>query len=757
MPIVPVKPKILFISSFLPRKCGIASFTNDLVTALRPELEDQFDLTVFALDKTTSGNQYALPVEMVMDGMDLNSCITSASLINKDPAVQLVCIEHEFGLFGGDLGGFLLGFLALLEKPFIVRFHTVLPEPDVTRLKIVQSICMLAEKIIVMTAHSSLLLTRDYQINTDKIAVIPHGTHVFPLESPAALKEKFNLVPNQVLSTFGLLSPNKGIETGIRAMEQIVKTFPQAMYLIIGKTHPNLIAAQGEQYREGLEELIKEKHLEHNVRLINEYLPTEQLMEYLTLTDIYLFTSRDPNQAVSGTFIYAMSAGCAIISNAFVLATEMLDKQTGVIIDSGNDTALAANAIMLLQHESLRLEMGRRAFAKTRETVWTNVAHQHALLFYQLVKGEVLTDAVTYHPIRNGDGTDTYSIPDFNLMQIRNLTDDTGIIQHALRTTPNRKEGYCIDDNARALLFAVLADKQEKNADVAKLTSVYLSFIHYMQMENGYFKNFMGYNKDCLEEQGSEDAFGRTLMALGYLVHTGSSTLMVKTGEEIFLQALPHVTGLVSPRAIASSIIGVCQFIQFNYPDDLKKEIVVQLANKLVALFEVYSGDDWQWFENSLTYDNAMLPLALLHAFEITRDKTYLATALASLAFLESIVFHKGVFRPVGNQGWCERGTAPALFDQQGVDTMGMVLLYQQAFNITSDKRFLPKLHTCYQWFLGKNDLGLSLYDPVTGGCADGLQKEGINHNQGAESTLSYWISHLAITAVTKELKYQSL
>jgi hypothetical protein len=345
----------------------------------------------------------------------------------------------------------------------------------------------------------------------------------------------------------------------------------------------------------------------------------------------------------------------------------------------------------------------------------------------------------------------TADLPKINFSQIINLTDDTGMIQHALFNIPNRKEGYCIDDNARALLLAVLACKEKKNPAVMALLQVYLSFIHYMQTDTGEFRNFMSYTKVCLEERGSEDSFGRTIMALGFLANESPSKALARTGADIFSRAYRHIDKLTSIRGIANSIVGVCQYIKYNYPDDLKTDLVVDLSNKMVRMYEDNKRDNWHWFEPVLTYDNAILPLALLNAYEITSDETYLSIAFESMLFLESKVFRKGILSPIGNQGWLERGKVRARFDQQGIDAMAMVLCYQQAFRVTREKKYLKRMYQSYQWFLGKNDLGLALYDPSTGGCADGLHIEGINLNQGAESTLAYWISHMVVASALKE------
>jgi hypothetical protein len=342
-------------------------------------------------------------------------------------------------------------------------------------------------------------------------------------------------------------------------------------------------------------------------------------------------------------------------------------------------------------------------------------------------------------------------LPEFNFSHIKSLTDDTGIIQHAIFNIPNRKEGYCIDDNARALLLAVWACKDKQNKPVLPLLQVYLSFIHYMQTENGEFKNFMSYTKVAHEERGSEDSFGRTIMALGFLVNEAPSHLLSKTGAEIFSKAYRHIDQLVSIRGIANSIVGVCQYIKYNYPDDLKRDLVIKLANKMVGMYEENKENGWHWFEPVLTYDNAILPLALLNAYEISNNETYLTIALESMRFLESKVFHYGILSPIGNEGWLKRGHKAARFDQQGIDAMAMVLFYQQAFRVARDKKYLSRMYQSYQWFLGTNDLGLPLYDPSTGGCADGLHSEGINLNQGAESTLAYWISHMVVAAAVKE------
>lgn len=383
------RSKILFISTFPPVKCGIASFTQDLIHAIEPEIRDSYLVNVCAIDRKPVAGSYRFPVTMVMNSYDLDSCLETADQINKDKSIELVCIEHEFGLYGGDMGSFLLGFLIMLEKPFIIRFHTVLPTPDTERLKLVQTIARLSHKIIVMTANSARLLKEDYFVDQEKIKIIPHGTHKNSPIKPDKLKIKYDLKNNLVLTTFGLLSPNKGIEKGILAMKEISAAFPEAIYIVLGLTHPNLLQEEGEKYRNYLQQLIDDNNLQKNVRLVNEYVPTKKLMEYLALTDIYLFTSKDPHQAVSGTFLYAMSAGCAIISNSFVLAKEMLDDKTGIIIENGHEHELAENAIYLLQNEHVRKQMGLYSFLRTRDTVWENVAAKHSILFEKTLHKQV--------------------------------------------------------------------------------------------------------------------------------------------------------------------------------------------------------------------------------------------------------------------------------------------------------------------------------------------------------------------------------
>ncbi|MEP6684260.1 MAG: glycosyltransferase [Parafilimonas sp.] len=380
-----VKKKIVFISTYPPKKCGIASFTQDLVKAIDNEISKDIIIAICALDKDKNAGLYEQKVSMTMDGANIDSCIKTAKEINSDTDIKLICIEHEFGLFGGDMGEYVLTFLSLLEKPFIIRFHTVLPNPTDKMLSIVRSIALLADKIIVMTNNSARIIKEDYYISADKIVVIPHGTHVSSTIDATELKAKYNLSNKQVLTTFGLLSPNKGIEKGILAMKQIRMAFPDAMYVVLGQTHPNLIQQEGEKYRNYLQQLISENNLHQHVKLINEYVPTEKLMEYLALTDIYLFTSKDPQQAVSGTFLYAMSAGCPIISNAFVLATEMLDEKTGVILTTTSESELAENAIRILKNPKLEMEMRENALLKTKNTTWQKVGQAHINIFSKIL------------------------------------------------------------------------------------------------------------------------------------------------------------------------------------------------------------------------------------------------------------------------------------------------------------------------------------------------------------------------------------
>ena len=383
------QPKILFIGTFPPKKCGIASFTKDLVNAINMEIEGNAVISVCALDKKKNAALYQYPVAMVMDGHEIDSCIEIAAKINKDPSVGLICIEHEFGLYGGELGEFLLGFLSLIEKPFIIRFHTMLSAPDPKRLKTVRTMGLMADKVIAMTHYSAKLLEEDYQLPAEKIMIIPHGTHNNSIIEPNELKRKYNLENKLVLTSFGLLSPNKGIEKGIMSMKEISASVPDALYIVLGQTHPNLLDNEGEKYRNYLQELIEENDLQENVRLINEYIPTKKLMEYLTLTDIYLFTSKDPNQAVSGTFLYAMSAGCPVISNSFVLAKEMLDEKTGIILETDKTDELAKKAILLLQNDKLRKQMGHNAFLKTRYLTWKKVAGKHIRLFGRTLERKI--------------------------------------------------------------------------------------------------------------------------------------------------------------------------------------------------------------------------------------------------------------------------------------------------------------------------------------------------------------------------------
>ena len=343
-------------------------------------------------------------------------------------------------------------------------------------------------------------------------------------------------------------------------------------------------------------------------------------------------------------------------------------------------------------------------------------------------------------------------LPAINFQQISSLTDLTGIIQHAVFAMPNRKEGYCIDDNARALLLAVWAGNDKKKLQLSQNLPVYLSFIHYMQNSDGYFRNFISYSKVAHEDRGSEDSFGRTLMALGFMVNDCRVSLLTKTAIDIFSRAYPHVNKLVSLRGIANAVIGICQFIKYNYPDDVKRDMVITLCDKMVQLYKDNKREDWHWFDSILTYDNAIIPLALLNAYEVTQQEDYLETAFESMSFLESKVFVNGILRPIGNDGWLVRDGGPAAqFDQQGIDAMAMVLYYQQAFRITREPQYQERMYKSYRWFLGANDLGLSLYDPSTGGCADGLHSTGINLNQGAESTLAYWISHLVVESTLAE------
>lgn len=744
--------KIAYISTYPPRECGLATFNQNLVNAL--SLNSSYNAQksfIVAMNESDNLDEHAYPkeVKFVIRQQNQQDYIDAANFINSSD-IDTVIIEHEFGIYGGNSGVFLLSLINRLKKPFITILHTVLKEPNFMQQTIIKEIAIKSSKIVVMSKKAVLFLTSIYQIPKASIKLIEHGV---PDLEPIVNNEvsKSELFKNRkVLFTFGLISRNKGLETMIKALPSIVAEHPDVLYIILGNTHPGVVKHNGEEYRDSLKALAKDLGVENNIAFVNKFVSEEELHRYLTACYIYVTPYLNEAQITSGTLSYAVGAGAAVVSTPYWHAQELLADNRGRLFDFKNDKQLAEIVNELLSDESKHQKLKQNAYQYGLNLRWPAIGNVYLnVLNDALLAGQKPQRIVP--PI-----IDVESMPALNLNHISLLTDDTGIIQHARFGIPNLKEGYCIDDNARALIMALMAFEQDKNQKALNLIPVYLSFIQYMQCEDGNFRNFLSFNRNYLDEVGSEDSFGRTIWSLGYLISVAPNNSYREFGRELFSHSVTHFKNLKYLRGKANTIIGVANFLKVHQGDELLITEINALAKSLIASYHNNNDGDWHWFEDILTYDNAILPLALLHHYEVTGNLESFSVAMESIEFLNSFSFENGYLNPVGNAGWMKKHGKNPIYDQQAIETMAMVLLYAKTFEITKDIKYLNLMHISYEWFLGKNSLHIPLYDFETHGCADGLQFNSVNRNQGAESTLAYFISHLAVLKAA-EAEYVTL
>ena len=744
--------RISYISTYLPRECGIATFNDNVERAIQANFPGQtskgrgYGIAINDSDDLHTYN-YPKHIKFVIRQNRQKDYIEAATFLNTSD-VQAVVLEHEFGIYGGESGIYILPLLHRLEKPLFSVLHTVLQEPSHTQKLIIQEIAARSAKVIVMSRRGIDFLTTVYGVAPEKIQYIEHG--VPDLEAPAInpLKKVSTFRNHRVLLTFGLLSRNKGLETVIQALPKIVEQHPDVMYVILGKTHPGILRNSGEEYRDYLKRLAVRLNVEKHLTFINQFVSEEELMNYLSAAHIYVTPYLNEAQITSGTLSYAVGAGAAVVSTPYWHALELLADNRGRLFHFKDATMLADTVVELLDQPEVLDELKGNAYEYGLHLRWPQIGADYIRAIRETIDKEVFVEKELLQIV------DPDRIPEFSLAHACRLTDDTGIVQHAKYGIPNLKEGYCLDDNARALIMALMAYQRNKSQEALELLPIYLSFIHYMQCDDGNFRNFLSFRREYLDEVGSEDSFGRTVWSLGYLISAAPNNSYREFAGELFSRSVPHFRQLHHLRGMANTIIGVSYYLKAHPDDD---RLLQELAGLTTPLMEAYAqqrGDGWHWFEEKLTYDNAILPLALLHSCEITGDESVKAVAMESMAFLDSLTMEKGFLSPIGNQGWHQRGGEVPVFDQQAIETMAMVLLYLQAYKSTQAPACVEKMFVSYQWFLGENTLRVPLYDHETKGCCDGLQETGLNRNQGAESTLAYLISHLTVLKAL-ELEYE--
>nr|MBC8489343.1 glycosyltransferase [Bacteroidota bacterium] len=733
-----------------PQKCGIGTFTHNLIKSVAVNFgyDNLFpNLYVIAVSDNEQSYKYPSEVSFVVDQNNQRDYVSAAKFINYNKA-DVCVLEHEFGIFGGESGVYILSLISRIEIPLLVTFHTVIREPSHIQKVIVQELSNKAYKVIVMSEKAVKFLLEIYNIPKEKIEVIEHGVPVGEVFHRDTTREKFNFDNKTALFTFGLLSRNKGIETVIKALPKVVEKHKNILYIVLGNTHPKVLSRYGEEYREYLLRLVKEYELEDYVYFYKNFVPEELLMEYLYASDIYITPYLNEAQITSGTLSYAIGAGTAVISTPYWHAQELLADGRGILFDFHNHEQLSNILLDLLDNPQKIDQLREAAVEYGNKLKWPKIGAK----YIKVAKSAV--ERFSYIQKEKRTILDPYLLPDFTLDHIKRLTDDTGIVQHAKYGIPNLKEGYCLDDNARALLMTAMAQYKNKTDDTVNLMPIYLSYIHYMQNDDGSFRNFLSFSRNYLDEIGSEDSFGRTIWALGFLIYCFPKDSYHQLGLDIFKKSIPFFKQLKHLRGIANTIIGMSFFLKRFPEDKIIKDLMYEMTYKLINSYNKEKSDDWKWFENILTYDNAIIPLALFHAAEVFNDNEILKVAIESSEFLESITMKNGNLKPIGSKGWFRKGGVCADFAQQSVDVMGMVLLFFKAYEVTKEKKYLDKMFISYMWYLGKNDLNIPVYDYKTGGCNDGLEEYGLNRNQGAESTLSYLISHLTLLNAF-ELEYE--
>jgi glycosyltransferase involved in cell wall biosynthesis len=729
-------PEVLVISSYPPRECGIATYSQDLIGALNNKFSHSLAIKVCALESGIAAFNYPPEVKYVLKTSLEEDYDRITLLINKDTQIKIILIQHEFGLFKEQEQRF-IQFIHELIKPVVIVFHTVLPHPDALLRSIVQEIAAPCESIVVMTHNSAGILVADYGLAEKKISVIAHGTHLVPHLSEKFLKNKYGLSNRKVITTFGLLSAGKSIETTLEALPAIIRQCPEVLFLAIGKTHPEVVRREGEAYRKRLEDLVEHLGLGDHVRFINNYLALPDLLEYLQLTDIYLFTSSDPNQAVSGTFVYAMSCACPIISTPIPHAREVLSKDTGIIFDFRNSHQLADGVIRLLRDEPLRRNISSNTLQKIVSTAWENSAVAHAMLFEKMSGHEIIV---------------RYNLPEINLNHLKKLSTAAGIIQFSKINQPDIDSGYTLDDNSRALIAMCM--HYEESADAADLIYIqtYLNFIFRCQLPKGDFINYVdGDNRYANQNDSSnlEDSNGRAIWALGYLISKRHlfEVQFSEKAESILLKSLKHIEGIHSTRAMAFVIKGLYYYGQV-VKSTRNISLLETFANRLVEMYRHESKDSWRWFESYLTYANSILPEAMLYAWSLTGDSTYRSIALESFDFLLSQTFKKNGIEVISNKEWLKRGFEAGNFGEQPIDVAYTIMTLNKFYELFGNESYRLKMEVAFNWFLGNNRLHQIIYNPCTGGSYDGLEELHVNLNQGAESTVSYLMARLTMNRI---------
>lgn len=738
---------VALIGNYLPRQCGIATFTSDLLRSLITEKPDT-DCWAIAVNDIPGGYKYPPEVRFELDQKNIVDYRLAAEFLNANQ-VDIVCLQHEFGIFGGDQGSHILDLVGNLRMPVITTLHTVLSDPNPRQKAIIRRLGAISDRVVVLSRKAIGMLDSIYNIPPSKVVFIPHGIPDVPFVDPNYYKDQFGVEGKRVILTFGLLSPDKGIEYMIDAMAKIVKRFPDVVYIVLGVTHPNIRREQGESYRLSLQRRARELGIGDHLIFHNRFVELHELCEFLGAADVYVTPYLKKEQIVSGTLSYALGTGKAVVSTPYWYAEEMLAENRGRLVPFREADAMAEAVMELLDNETERHAMRKRAYLYCREMIWKEVARKYLELF-----STVLAERERHPRVRFAGHTleDTpREIPQIKLDHLLRLTDDVGILQHAKYTVPDRWHGYSTDDNARALMVAVLTQQVVTDGRLlSDLACRYLSFLDYAFDESvRRFRNFLTYDRRWLDQTGTDDCNSRALWALGKVIEVSRDENLVCAALGLFKKALPSAVEQKSPRANAFTIIGIDSYLR-KFPGDTEaRRSLEKLSYRLLDQHLGNSSDDWPWLENILTYANGKIPQAMLAAGVRLNDNQLIEVGLRALGWLVEVqTAPDGHFVPIGNMGWYERGKHRSRFDQQPVEALHMIEACKQAYAITCEKKWLDFAQTCLEWYLGRNDLKEPLYDYGSGGCRDGLGATGANRNQGAESTLAWLLSLLNVSTM---------
>jgi glycosyltransferase involved in cell wall biosynthesis len=735
--------RVAFIGNHLPRRCGIATFTNDLhlsVSTARTDLET----CVVVMTDPGRTYDYPLAVRFQIHDEKIGDYVHAADFLNN-AGFDVVSLQHEYGIFGGEAGGNIIELLSRLEMPIVTTLHSILAEPTLTQRDVMRRIITTSTKIIVMSEKGRELLRSVHDVPTRKIEVIPHGIPNCPFLETHHAKAKFGFGGKSIILTFGLLSPSKGIETVIDAMPGIIKSCPNAVYVILGATHPNLVRHQGEAYRNGLTARMQDLGIEDHVVFFNQFVDQATLLDFNSMCDVYVTPYLNEAQMTSGTLAYSFGLGKAVVSTPYWHAKELLSDGRGILVPFGDVKALSTEIAGLLTNDVRRHAMRKRAYAASRSMTWEQTAKRYLAVFESAREHARTGILVPIDPIISE--SNGYGIPEMRIGHFLSLCDSTGMLQHAVHSVPDRAHGYCVDDNARALLFSsALANSGEAQLSET-VTARFAAFIqHAWNPDIRRFRNFMSYDRRWLEESGSEDSHGRTLWALAECARNDADLSRRRWAAALFKTALPIVEEFSSPRAWAFSLLGLDVYCTLVGGDVLANRLRRLLADRLMSLISVTETKDWIWFEDLLAYDNARLPQALIQTGLTTHTLAYVEVGLRSLRWLMSLqTTSSGCFRPVGTKSFGRPRQKPEAFDQQPVEASATISACLVAWQADGGADWPAGGMRAFGWFLGENDLQTALIDLDTGSCSDGLHPDRANENKGAESALSYLLGLVEI------------